>query len=149
MRAKHLRLWLRAAKREEHPDPGNWEKVIAIIQVDLRGGELTALCARKTVTMIPKGGGTKFREIGLVEILWKAISGIINHRIPSCIQFHDTLHGFSVGRGTGTATLKANLRQQIISMRDTVLHAILLDLRKAYNALERDRCLDILAGYGV
>ena len=31
MTAKHLRLWLRAAKWEEHPNPGNWEKVFAII----------------------------------------------------------------------------------------------------------------------
>ena len=34
-------------------------------------------------------------------------------------------------------------------MRETVLHSIFLDLRKAYDALDRDRCLDILAGYGV
>ena len=34
-------------------------------------------------------------------------------------------------------------------MRETVLHAILLDLHKAYNDLDRDRCIDILSGYGV
>ena len=30
-----------------------------------------------------------------------------------------------------------------------VLHAIVLYLQKAYNALDRSRCLDILEGYGV
>ena len=34
-------------------------------------------------------------------------------------------------------------------MRETVLYYIFLDLRKVYDDLERNRCLDILAGYGV
>ena len=99
--------------------------------------------------MIPKGGGTNFWEVGLVKVLWKLISGIINCRLFSYIQFHDVLHGFRAGRGTGTATLKAKLLQHIIAMRETVLHAIFLDLRKAYYALGGERCLDILAGYGL
>ena len=64
----------------------------------------------------------------LVEVLWKVISGIINCLISSSVQFHDALHGFCAGRGTRTATLEAKLLQQIISMRETVLHAIFLDL---------------------
>ena len=39
--------------------------------------------------------------------------------------------------------------QQLIAMRDMVLHAIFLDLCKSYDALDRENCLDILAGYGV
>ena len=78
MRDKHLRLWLCAEKQEEHPNLGNWENVIAIIHAALRGGELAAPCAWQTVVMITKGGGNDFRGIGLVEVLWKAISGIIN-----------------------------------------------------------------------
>ena len=116
MRVEHLRLWLCVAKREEHPDPGNWEKVVAIIQEDFRGGELTAPCAWQTVVMIPKGGGTNFRGVVLVEVLWKVISVIINCPISSFIHFHDTLHGFCVGGGTGTATLEANILQQLISI---------------------------------
>ena len=34
-------------------------------------------------------------------------------------------------------------------MRETVLHVIFLDLRKAHNALDRNRCPDILVGYEV
>ena len=45
MRAEHLRLWFCAAKQEEHPDPGNWEKVAAIIQSSSRGVKLTVTCA--------------------------------------------------------------------------------------------------------
>ena len=96
-----------------------------------------APCAWQMVVMISKGLGTELRGIGLVEFLWKAISGIINRRLSSSIQFHDALHGFCALRGVGTTTLEANLLQQIIAMRDTVLHAIFLDLSKAYDALDR------------
>ena len=34
-------------------------------------------------------------------------------------------------------------------MRDEVLHTIFLDLHRAYDALDRSRCLVILEGYGV
>ena len=99
--------------------------------------------------IVPKGGGTKSRDIGLVDLLWKAISGIINHWILSSIQVHDDLHGFLAGRGTGTTTIKAKMIQQIIATRETFPHSIFLDLRKAYDALDMNHCLDILAGYGV
>ena len=72
--------------------------------------------------MIPKGGGTDFRGIGLVEVLWKAIYSIINRQILSSIQFHDALHGFRTGRVRGTTTVKAKLPHLLISMRETVLH---------------------------
>ena len=78
MRAEHLRMLLQTEMREEHPDPGNWEKVVDIMQAAFRGRELAALCAYQTVVTIPKGGVTDFRGIGLVEVLSKAISGIIN-----------------------------------------------------------------------
>ena len=38
MKAEHLKIWHRAAKREENPNLGIWEKVIAIIQAAFRGG---------------------------------------------------------------------------------------------------------------
>ena len=48
-----------------------------------------------------------------------------------------------------TAALEANLLRQIISMRDTILYDIFLDMRKLHDALDRERCLDILAVYGL
>ena len=56
---------------------------------------------------------------------------------------------FRAGCGTGTATLEAKLLQQLAAMREEVLYVIFLDLTKAYDALERSRCLEILEGYGV
>ena len=39
--------------------------------------------------------------------------------------------------------------QRVAALREAVLHAILLDLHKAYYALDRYRCLEIMEGYGV
>ena len=39
--------------------------------------------------------------------------------------------------------------QKLISIRETALCSIFLDQQNYYDALERDRCIDILAGYGV
>ena len=48
----------------------------------------------------------------------------------------------------GTATVEAKLLQQLTAMRKSVLLEFLLDLQKAYDALDRDRCLGILKAYG-
>ena len=70
----------------------------------------------QTVVLIPKGKGD-YRGIGLVEVMWKVVAVILNRRFTSSITFHDVLHGFRVGRGTGTTTLKAKLLQQLVAMR--------------------------------
>ena len=85
----------------------------------------------------------------MVEITWKVVTVILHCRLMTGIQLHDALHGFWEGRGTGTATLEAKLLQQLAAMREEVLYVILLDLTKAYDALDRSRSLEILKGYGV
>ena len=65
------------------------------------------------------------------------------------IVFHDSLHGFLGGRGTGTATIEAKVAQQLAYIEQAPFYGIFLDLQKAYNAMDRDRCLQILKGYGV
>ena len=77
------------------------------------------------------------------------MAAILNCRITASITFHDFLHGFWAGGGIGTATLKAKLLQQNAAFREEFLYVISLDLHKAYDALYRSRCLDILEGYGV
>ena len=76
--------------------------------------------------------------------MWKVVTAILNRLLTASITFHDFLHGFWEVRGTGTATLEANLLQQIAAWREEVMYVIFLDLRKAYDALGRSRCLDIL-----
>ena len=47
----------------------------------------------------------------MVELLWKAVTSLMNSRLAAIITFHDVLHGFQADHGTGTAALKAKLLQ--------------------------------------
>ena len=111
--------------------------VVGLIHPDFCKGNLTAEFTWKTVVLIPKGGGN-FCGIRLVEFLWKTVTGI---------HFHDTLYNFLTDRVTRTISLKANMPQQLMAMREEFLYDIFLDLNKSYDALDRNLCLDILAAY--
>ena len=77
------------------------------------------------------------------------VVAIRNRRFTASITYHNLLHGFRAGRGTGTATLEAKLLRLQAALREEVLYVIFLDLHKAYDALDRSRCLEILEGCGV
>ena len=62
---------------------------------------------------------------------------------------HNALHGFRGGQGTGTVTLEANLDQQLVGFAHEPLFQVFLDIRKAYKSLDREKCLEVLSGYGV
>ena len=61
----------------------------------------------------------------------KVLTVILNRRFTAYITYHDYLHGFWEGCGTGSITLKVKLLQKVAALREAVLHAILLDLQKA------------------
>ena len=58
--------------------------VIGLIQADLLGGNLEEKCTCRTVVMIPKRND-HFCGIGLVEVLWKNITGILNRCLTAAI----------------------------------------------------------------
>ena len=76
-----------------------------------------------------------------MEVMWKVVAAILNRRLTASITYHDFLHGFRACPGTGTATLEAELLQQLAVLREKVLYVIFLDLYKSYGALDRSRCL--------
>ena len=84
-----------------------------------------------------------------MEVIWKVVVVILHCRLTQGITFHDALHGFREGHGTGTSTLEAKLLHHLAAMREEVLYMIFLDLTKAYNALDRSRSMEILKGYGL
>ena len=119
-----------------------------MVKTDFSDGVLAEEATWQAVVLIPKGK-KDYRGIGLVELVWKVVAAILNRRFTSSITYHNALHGFMSDRGMGTATLEAKLLQQLAALREEVLYVILLDLTKAYDALDRSRCLEILEGYGV
>ena len=56
------------------------------------------------MVLIPKGG-KDYCGIGLVEVMWKLVAAILNRQLTASITYHDFLHIFWAGRGSGTATL--------------------------------------------
>ncbi len=73
----------------------------------------------------------------------------MDNRLKAKIKFHDILHGFTKHRGTGTAIIEAKLQQELASILGVALYQVYLDLKKAYDKLDRTRLDQTLAGYGV
>ena len=131
IRVEHPKGWLAAAKigemaeekgeeKTEAEEEGGelWGKVAKITQTAFREGKLAEEATWQTVVLIPKGKRS-FKGIGLVEVTWKVVVVILHRRLTTGITFHDALHGFWEGRGTGTANLEAKLLQQLAAMSST------------------------------
>ena len=87
-----------------------------LVQTAFREGILAEEETWQVVVLVPKEG-KDYRGIGLAEVMWKLVAAILNRRLAASITFHDFLHGFRAGRGTGTATLEAKLLQQLAALR--------------------------------
>ena len=72
------------------------------------------------------------------------MAAILNRQLTASITYHKFLHGFWAGCGTGTTTLMAKLLQQLEALRGDFLYVIFMYLHKAYAALDRSICLQIL-----
>ena len=64
-------------------------------------------------------------------------------------MFHDVLHGFWAGCGMGTTAIEAKLTHNLAAMREAVIFEVFLDLQNSCDALDRNRCLNILVAYSV
>ena len=96
--------------------------------------------------LLPKGGGD-YRGIGLLEPLWKVVERIM-YRQVNALLLHEALHGCQNRRGTGTAIVEATLAQQLAHLEQEPFYGVFLNLIKAFDAMDRERCLLILEGYG-
>ena len=83
-----------------------------------------------------------------MEIVWKVVEVMIYNHIKTVVQFHDFLHRFCAGRGTGTAIMELKIVEYLASVDQDPLFLVFLDLRKSYDILDRWRLLQLLAVYG-
>jgi len=113
-------------------------------------GHMPRTLSDNILVVLPKNDGSNHhRGIGLLEVIWKLAATVINIRLLSSITFHDNLHGFCKKRGTGTAILETKLTMQLQQRATTPYYFVFLDISKAYDALDRQRTLQILTAYGV
>ena len=152
--ADTLKEWQERARPKDPgmmPDPASvvlWEKVVELVQMAFTGDIPRSFC-NGILVLIPKSNPGEYRGIALLEAVYKLVSSVISHRIISKIEFDDAIHGFRPGRGTGTAILEAKLLAQLRCRTDEPVFMVFLDLKKAYDTLDRDQAMRILEGYGV
>ena len=151
MRAEDLKEWLRgmedeerAAKKGESGFKGagdRWRLLLRLCEHVWETGEIPRQMLLTIVVLIPKGSsGKDFRGIGLLEVIWKLLERVLDLRLSE-IELHDFLHGFRAKRGCGTGIMEATLHQQLAARKQVPLYGIFLDLRKAFDAMDRGRCL--------
>jgi len=146
IRTEDLRRW--HAEKLENPAP--WDTVLRLLRTMFLRGRMPTTLADNILVLLPKNDGSNHhRGIGLLESLWKLATTIINRRLLRSIDFHDDLHGFCPGRGTGTAILETKLTMQLTQRSSSPHYFVFLDISKAYDALDRPRTLQILSAYGV
>ena len=66
---------------------------------------------------------------------------IIDTHINKAMTFNDVLHGFCVGRVTGTDIMELNISHELTNVDQEPLLLVYIDLRKAYNNLDCGRIL--------
>jgi hypothetical protein len=153
MKAEHLKEWLADITLEEREEGGveglgdRWWLFVELLQAIWTTGAVPTQITWMIVVLLPKGGGD-YCGIGLLDPFWKVVKKVMVARF-AVIELHDCLHGGLPKGRTGTAIMEVKLQQQLAWAEQEPLYQIYLDLRKAYNALDRERCLAILAGYGV
>ena len=119
----------------------NWEQLVDLVHTVFKDSTLPIDCTWNMVVLLMKGNGN-YRGVGIVEVFWKTISGLINRRIGDAVRYQDTLHEFRAGRGTGTSSIEDKLLQQIIVMREEVLYDIFIYLNKSHSALDWEQCME-------
>ena len=89
MCAEDLKGWLRKAKREKYPKRRRWELVVRLVQVIFGYENIPEEVSWATMVILPKGKGG-YRGIGMVEVLWKVFSVVVNCflKIVPCFMTH-------------------------------------------------------------
>jgi len=153
IRAEHVKEWLQGIRREEDPEQtGNkgvgdpWRLLMKLVTAVWETGTIPQQLGWIIVVLIPKGGGDN-RGIGLLEPIWKILEQVMDHRL-NAIPIHKSLHGCRNGWGTGTAVIEAKLAQQLAHLEQCPFYGVFFDLKKAFDAMDCERCLLVLEGYG-
>lgn len=145
LRAEDLKRWV-AQHETEGGDKRPFQLLMELIRAAY-GGDIPQALNLAILVLIPKPNTKEYRGIGLLEVIWKLLSSIVDGRLKETVEFDDAIHGFRSKRGTGTAILTHKLRMQNATVMGSPVRHVYLDLKKAYDTLDRERTLAILRSY--
>ncbi len=116
LQAAHIKVWLWDMVQEEKEQTSagqgyKWHIFVKLMQTIWERGSMPEQMTWEIIALLPKGGGN-YRGIGLLEPFWEVVEKIMVRRL-ALIEFHDCLHGGLPKRGTGKASIKAKLAQQL------------------------------------
>ena len=143
MQVEHLQGWITAVKHERDLENDNLERFVDLVQTTFRNGTLPTDFTRNIFVFLSKGN-INYMGTGLIMVLLKTVTVIINREIWASVTYHEALHRFSSGRGTEATYLKDNLLQKLTEIREEVLYKVFLYLNKAHDTFNRKQCMDIL-----
>jgi hypothetical protein len=98
LKAEDIKTWLKLATRKNNPILTKWDALVQLVQHCFSSsGNLPEELTWAVLVILPKTNGG-FRGIGLLEVIWKIISSIIQLRVKAQVRYHDIIHGFTGGR---------------------------------------------------
>ena len=124
----------------------SWCLFVQSVQTAWIHGVIPCQLLWSIVVLAPNGGGD-YRGIVLLEPIWKSTERVIDHWLDA-IELHDSHHGCRNNHGTGTAIIEAKLAQQLLYLELKPFYSVFLDLWKAFDAMDWERCILLLEGYG-
>ena len=153
IKVENLKLWAAESEiteeEERTPRRDRWEKLMRIVELAFQDAEIPDAFMNAVLVLIPKHKPGEYRGIALLEVLYKLCTTIITRRLQDSVQFHDCIHGFRRKRGTATATIETKLKMQLAFRQQIPYFQVFIDLKKAYDTLDRKQTIKILEGYGV
>ena len=141
----HLKRWYQGTYPENEDQEVNqdcvmnWGIVSEIVWESLETGITPSFFNYGTLILIPKDDKRGFRGIGLLETIHKLILAIINLQAATAIDCCPEVHDFRCCHGCFMVIGEAKLRMQKAMCHGTTVFQVYLDLRKAYNSIDRKR----------
>ena len=72
---------------------------------------------------------------------------VLNLILKRGMELHDSFNRFGKRQVTRTVILEDNLAQHLARLAHESLFQVFMDVRKAYDSLDRERCMEIMFGY--
>ena len=113
----------------------------------VRDGDVPRAFLHAILVIMRKDNVGGVRGIGLLEVIHKLISQIINFCVLHAISFYDEVHGFHKRRGTRTAIGETKFEMQIATCESETICQVFLDLKKVNDSMDRETVLMLLEKY--